>query len=463
MKWPSLRLRRQVRVDNSTRVENASGLAPAVYRHGPLPRGALVGGGFVNPATGAGGLADKSEHGFFEPTRFVSRWELETIYVQSWAVRKFIDIPVDDMLIRWRQIVGDDAASVEAMADAETRHKVRQRLAGAMKAGRLAGTAFLVMATAEAPLNEPLSIERLRPGDLMNLLVFDRFEAVAAERDTNPFSPGYGQPLRYTFTGRGAPVLRVDASRVLRFDGLTPVSSSGWQAYDQDWGVSELVPIVTSILQDATIAGGVAHLTTEASVPVIRLSNFRDALAREGAERGELSPSEMGEQINLHRSLYRTLFMDREDEFQRVSVNFGGLAELMDRFAKRLAAAADIPATRFWGQSPVGLNATGESDMRNYALRVAALQESMLTGPLALLDAVLARDAGLSEPPEYQWLSLLDLSEAEQAQTAKTRAEAVNIAVTAGLVDENEGRAALDGDAVFGTLEPLDVENAAAS
>ena len=423
---------------------------------------ALTGGGFRNPVTGAGGLADKAEHGFFTPTRIVSRWELETLYVQSWAARKFIDIPVDDMLIRWRTFEGEgeDEAAVEAMESTELRHRVRDRLSRAMKAGRLTGSAFLVMATAEAPLDEPLIPERVRPGDLLNLIVYDRFDASIVERDTDPFSPEYGQPLRYRFSGRGAPMLSVDASRVLRFDGLTPLSSTSWQAYDQDWGVSELIPVVVSLLQDAGIASGVAHLAAEASVPVVKMHNFREALAHGGKsdDPDEVSPDRMGEEINMRRSLYRTLFLDKEDEFERVTVTFAGLADLLDRFALRLAAAADIPATRFWGRSPVGLNATGESDMRNYALRVAALQQALLTTPLSRLDAVLARDAGLAAPLAYTFASLLDLSEQEQAETAKTRAEAVNTAIQAGLIDENEGRAALDGDPIFGTLESLDEE-----
>ena len=409
-------------------------------------------GGFANLLTGAGGAADKSEGGFFTPTRIYNRALLETLYVQSWAARKFIDIPVDDMLIRWRTLSGDD---VEPMAEAEARHQIRRKLANAMKAGRLYGSAFIVIATSEAPLFEPLIPDRVRPGDISNLIVFDRFDAAIAQRDRDPFSPTYGEPLTYTFTGRGSPVLTVDSSRVLRFDGIMPLSAIGWQAYDQDWGVSEIVPVMLSILQDAGIAGGVAHLAAEASVPVIKLQDFKTALAGGNTESG-LSVAELGEEINMHRSMYRTLFMDMEDEFERVSVTFAGLADLMDRFAKRLAAAADIPATRFWGQSPVGLNATGESDMRNYALHVAAMQEAKLRGPLAMLDAVLARDAGLAEPPEYEFASLLDLSDADKAATAKVLAEALNTAIQAGIIDEPEARAALNGDPVFGDLEDLE-------
>ncbi len=72
------------------------------YGTGP----ALTHGGYRNPLSGAGGHTDKSDSGFFQPTYLQSRQQLETIYVESWACRKFIDILIDDMTIRWRSTVG---------------------------------------------------------------------------------------------------------------------------------------------------------------------------------------------------------------------------------------------------------------------------------------------------------------------------------------------------------------------
>ena len=69
-----------------------------------------------------------------------------------------------------------------------------------------------------------------------------------------------------------------------------------------------------------------------------------------------------------------------------------------------------------------------------------------------MLDEVLARDAGLGEVPDYEWRSLLELGEKEQAEAAKIKAEALRSGVDAGAMDEDEMRTALDGDPVFGDL-----------
>ena len=124
----------------------------------------------------------------------------------------------------------------------------------------------------------------------------------------------------------------------------------------------------------------------------------------------------------------------------------------MEMMHKRLAAAADIPMTRFFGQSPAGMNATGESDMANYAAMIEAKRGAMLSDPMMMLDQVLARDAGIAEPPEYTWRSLVDMSDDQVALNFKTKAEGISTAIMSGVMDEDDGRQALDGDPVAGPL-----------
>ena len=54
-----------------------------------------------------------------------------------------------------------------------------------------------------------------------------------------------------------------------------------------------------------------------------------------------------------------------------------------------------------------------------------AQREQMLGVPIKPLDMVLARHIGMKEPLEYEWQSLLDLSDMEIAQASKTKAEAL--------------------------------------
>ena len=104
------------------------------------------------------------------------------------------------------------------------------------------------------------------------------------------------------------------------------------------------------------------------------------------------------------------------------------------------------------GNPPKGMNATGESDQDNYILMMEADRAQRLTPTLRPLDMVMARHIGLREPLKYEWQSLLELSDMEVAEAAKMKAEALDIALKAYAIDEDEMREALNGDPVFGEL-----------
>ena len=439
--------------------QRASAWAVAYNRWGTSGRG-----GVVNQRTGAGTKHDKSGWGEFVPTLNISREQLEVIYVQSWAAKKFIDILVEDSVMPWRTFVTDqdeqpdsDSAEEESaadkMTDAEQRHMVRERVAAAMRGGRLFGTAYLLMLTKEAPPEEPLDIEQLREGDLSNLLPVDRYSCRIVDYDYDIWSPDYGKGVLFEFSLPNGPTVFIHSSRVLRFDGIQPPSND-WSVYERQWGISELIPVMLAVTQDAELAQGIAHLTDEASIPVIRMKRFREALSGV-SDQDTPDPIDVLTENTMMKSIFRTTVIDAEDEFERVSVNFSGLPQLMDRFANRLAAAADIPETRFWGRAPQGMNATGESDMRNYAMRIASLQTRVLDKPMSVLDQVLARDAGLDEPPDYEWRSLIDLSEKERVEIMAMKVAALTQATSQGMIDEVEARRVLSGDDILGVLEKM--------
>lgn len=420
----------------------------------------LMHGGYVNPRTGAGTGLDASEASFFTPTRVYTRSPWEVLSVQSWQVRKFINIPVDDMLIRWREWLAGDGdesageAAVKAMKAAEKQHHVKAMVANAMKAGRLMGTGLLVIVTREAPMDTPLMPNRIRQDDLLGLLVFDRYSAYVSLRGDDLMDPTtYGKPIMYRLLPNRGMGMDVHHSRIIRFDGIAPVQSDGFQMYDYDWGVSTLIPAMLSVMQDASVASAAAHLSNVASVPVLTVAGLREAIAGQVSE-NEPTAAEIGKQVNELMSVFRLLMLDKgNEEFTRVPVQFSGFDKIMDRVERRMASAADIPITRWAGQSPAGMNATGESDQDNYAVMVDANREDQLgSGQMDVLDEVVARSAGLRMVPEYQWRSLMEKSEKDQAEIAKYKAEAGGLAVDKGAIDEDEMRAMLDGDAIFGAL-----------
>ena len=402
--------------------------------------------GYRNDRTGAGGANDHTRGGSFQSTE-LDRISLEKIYATSWAARKFINIPIDDAFVRWRAF-DDDA---ETMEGAEIEHHVKEHLAATLRNARLIGTGLLVMLTADNVTEEPLEVDDLREGDLNNIVVVDKWDAHIAETYDDPFDPQFGKPRIYDIHLNNI-TLSVHESRVIRIDGVEPPGGRTWQ-HREDWGISELEAVLPVIFQDASFANSVSHLTEEASVTILKMQQFREALSGQVDTDEERADWQTVLNTNIGmKSNYRTVVMDAEDDISRLAVTFTGLPELQDRLARRLAAAANIPATRFWGQSPLGMNATGESDLINYAMTVAAYQTQKIDPALQKLDMVLAKDAGLDEPPIYEWRSLIDLSDKDSAQISQIKSTVVTSLIAEGVIDEEEGRAILSGDTMIGEL-----------
>lgn len=51
--------------------------------------------------------------------------------------------------------------------------------------------------------------------------------------------------------------------------------------------------------------------------------------------------------------------LSAEDAFENHPYSFSGLADIYEKFMSDMAGAAEIPATKLYGRSPDGMNATG--------------------------------------------------------------------------------------------------------
>ena len=136
------------------------------------------------------------------------------------------------------------------------------------------------------------------------------------------------------------------------------------------------------------------------------------------------------------KGLVNALVIDKEEDWDRKQLSFAQLPELMQQYLQIAAGAADIPATRLLGQAPAGLNATGESDIRNYYDRIAAEQRVTLGPALRRLDEALILSALGTRPPEvrYEWAPLWQLGATEAAAMAKTKADTSASYAASGLI-----------------------------
>lgn len=458
---------------------------------------ALASGGATNLNTGMGTEADHSQQTEYLQRAlqgsFYFNHQLEALWIGSYICGKAVDLPIEDMLARWRDYESDDEKMVEMFMKAEKQFKVRHALSKGMRAAKLFGTGLVVMVTKEAPLHTPLDPTMIKPGDLVGFRVYTRYDMTIEERgsmvmqsnamgettkdpmmndDGMPmysndfFDPNYDMPAIYKLHLTEGSDMLIHHSRIIRFDGITPLSDKGFSSqrgssyrdlFNKDWGASEVIRMIQAIVMDETIWNSIAHVASEWTIPVFSSPEIAAALAS-SEDPNESSLGEIMKKVRDGKSVYKMLAIGSEGSISRLDVRWSGLPDIIDRMFKVVAAVADIPATRFYGQSPIGLNSTGTSDEHNYLMKLQSYRENNLTDVMDVIDQVMAANMGWSEPIPYEWTSLFDFSETEQVQNSKTKMEALDLALEKNVIDENEARERLNGDPLFQELPEIDLD-----
>ncbi|WP_225768518.1 DUF1073 domain-containing protein [Inquilinus sp. Marseille-Q2685] len=357
------------------------------------------------------------------------RGQLDAAYRGDWIARKVIDVPPFDMTREWRRwhAAPDQIAAIEAE---EARLGVQRKVARALRLARLYGGAALVLGAGDGDPSQPLP--PLGRGALRYLHVMHRWEIAPGEIDRDVLSPGFGEPGWYQVasagrTGQGG--VRLHPSRVVRLSGAELPDGAGADG----WGDSVLQAVADAIRQAGLAAQGVATLIHEAKLDVIRIPQLTQSLAQADYAKALLERFPLA---NTMKGLVNALVIDKEEEWDRKQLSFAQLPEVMQQYLQIAAGAADIPATRLLGQAPAGLNATGESDIRNYYDRIAAEQRVTLGPALRRLDEALILSALGTRPPEirYEWAPLWQLGAGEAAAIGKTKAETSSLYAASGLI-----------------------------
>lgn len=388
--------------------------------------------GLVNLVANLGTPRDKAASTFYAlPT--LSEQEADNAYRGTWLARKVIDIPAMDSCRKWRGWSADQK-QITALEAEEKRLGLQQKVLRAMIRARLTGGAALYIGTGQSDPMLPLKPESIGKGGIRHINVLSKRVLQAGELDLDPESPGYGLPAFYTLSSGTAGQVQIHPSRLVILHGAEkPDPEAG---INNGWGDSVLLAMSKAIKDADSTAANIASLVFEAKVDVIKIPNFMSMLADEEYERQVLRRLQLAA---MAKGINGALLLDAGEEYEQKQAQFGGLVDLLMGFMQLTAGASDIPMTRLLGQSPGGLNASGESDLRNYYDRISSNQELMLQPALQVLDECLIRSALGSRPAEvfYNWRSLWQTTDTERANIGKTTADTIKtIAETRLLPDD---------------------------
>ncbi len=384
----------------------------------------------VNLVANLGTERDKSVGSTYAPALMTDE-ELVNAYRGAWLPRKIVDIPAMDACRKWRNWQADKA-HIEKIEAEEKRLGIKAKVLEAMIKARLFGGAAVFIGTGERDPSQPLNADRIGKGAIKYLTVMTRRNLHPTEMEQDPQSERYGRPKAYTLAGGS---IRIHPSRLIEFIGARHPDSDLAMGFEQGWGDSVLLAVMEAVKHADSTMANIASLIFEAKVDVIRIPDFMQNMQDKAYEKQILERLRLAA---MAKGINGTLILDKEEEYESKSASFGTLPDILDRFLQVVSGAADIPATRLLSQSPAGMSATGESDLRNYYDRVQAMQELETAPALYVFDECLIRSALDSRPSEihYAWAPLWQSTAKEKSDIGKTTADTIKVLKDSGLFPE---------------------------
>lgn len=388
-----------------------------------IQRAKNVRDGLVNFVSGLGTDRDKAASATMF-MQIMSEEELLVFYRSSWVARKIIRIPAFDSVRAWRGWQADKE-QIEVIEAEEKRLGVQGKFLKALIWSRLFGGAAIYIGTGDADTATPLDPTKLGKQGIKFLTVLAKRSLSPGQIEDDPANEYFGYPRSYTFTGTERQ-REIHPSRLVLFRGEEiPDTAFGGFSTPDGWGDSVLLAPRKDITDAQGAASNIASLIYEAKVDVIKIKDLMAHLEDPAYESLLLSRMRMA---NRAKGINGALILDAEEEYEQKTATFQSLPQVLESLFQIVSGAADIPMTRFLGQSPGGLQSTGESDLRNYYDRVNSEQALVISPASFTLDECLIQSALGSRPPEihYTWSSLWQVSAKEQAEIGKMHSETIS-------------------------------------
>jgi len=358
------------------------------------------------------------------------------MYRGSWLVRQIVDSVAEDMtragiMLNTDMTPEDEATLMEKWQELQ----IWQKLQDVIKWARLYGGALgVLMIDGQLP-EEPLRLQSIGKNQFKGIMVLDRWMVTPSLEDSvRELGPYFGLPRYYNIVSDAhLPATRVHYTRCLRFEG---VGLPYWQKVAENlWGLSVIEPMLDRMYAFDSTSSGAAQLVFKAHLRTYAVEGLRNLIAG-GGKPYQAFLEQMG-LIRLMQSNEGMTLMDSSDKFEAHQFNFAGLSEVMTQFGQQLSGAAQIPLVRLFGQSPAGLNATGDSDIRNYYDMINSQQEAKLRSGVKLLLEVAYRSVFTGDLPrgfDFQFRPLWQLAENEKATASSVITQEVIQAFEQGLI-----------------------------
>ena len=396
---------------------------------------------FVNFAARLGmGAANQSSFGGYAFTPITrNRIMLDNAYRGSWICRMAVKAVAEDMCREGITLGSDmDPELLDKMYSAfNKKFIIWYKLVEAIGWGRLyvGGCAFILLDGQD--MTQPLRIETVGKGQFCGLMPVDRWMLDPTVNDlvTDLRSLDLGLPKYYNIIHDAptAPRATVHHTRFIRFEGD---DLPYYQRLSENmWGLSVLEPVFDRIMAFDSATTGTAQLVYRAHLRTYGIKGLRDIIGKGGKMLEALY--EQVDMMRMWQSNEGITLMDNEDVFESTQYAFGGLDSVLIQMGQQISGALQIPLVRLFGQSPAGLNSTGESDLRMYYDGVRTQQERRLRTPLEKLIRIIARSEEVKLPDNFnfEFVPLWQLTAEQKASISAQTTQSILQGFEAGAIN----------------------------
>lgn len=339
----------------------------------------------------------------------LNRALLSSTYMEEGIVQVLIDQPVDDAFrngikILCEELDDDDIRQLYFEMDKIGALKTYTQ---ALKWMRLFGGAG-VLINAGQDLSQPFEIKRIKANTPLKFYAADRWELSYAPSGMGAIDQFSDQTIDQPFNYYGHVL---EKSNLIKLMGKEAPSLLRGQF--GGWGMSELEKIVRSFNQFLKHQSVSFELLDEAKLDVFKVQGFNSSIATKNG--AALTAQRIGLAAQI-KNYQNALVLDKEDDYEQKTIQFTGLAEMLNQIRLGLACDLRMPVTKLFGVSPQGFS-TGDSDIENYNSMIETeIRSKVKFGVIKMLQILCQKTFGMvPETLDFEWSPLREQSHQEQS------------------------------------------------
>ncbi len=390
---------------------------------------------YVNAYSGFGGTRDPMTRTTFVGGRVLTKTELEDLYRFNWIARRIVDAIPEDVCRQGIKLnIEDQDLSARVITRLE-KIGAWPALEEALCLARLYGGNIMVLGAMDG--QEPTTALDERKLDQLKFLNnLDRWQLSIAQKHDDPMQENFGRVKTYRLQPMAAstPIDQrvIHASRVIRFDGA--YLPDRLRIQNQGWADSVIIAVNEALKHHGTSVQAGAILFQDFITKVLKIPNLANLIA-DGEETTLMARIRYAV---ANMSSLGVALVGQDEEFSKIQTPITGLVELIDKYVDFVAAASGIPKTRLFGQQ-LGTLSGADETTRNYYDLVKAYQKKHLRAPVSrLISLILAQEKADPGPWSFEFASLWQPTEKENAETRKITAETDQIYISNNVLQPEE-------------------------